>query len=733
MGIVEIYVGVVEPSIGGIESAPTYYKLDLFKDESINLNYKLKDSNDIAKVFSTYSQTFSIPATDGNTKALSHFFDPDVYDTKKSNYVNAKIYVNKQLFKIGKLNITDAKYDKEVAKSYNITFLTGGATLKELVGDTLVTDIYHKASVDGSYSLQTPLLIEWYKDVIWGFINTTSFTDFIVPFISNKRVWTYGTELSSDIKWKNASINLPKAVDARELRPAVKYVKVIKDIFRAFDIDVDCPLLDDGRLSNLFIHATGKNLYTAPYKLYGSQAFEPYTNLGGHPSVAKDWDISLTTSPTNYFTISINNEETLQAGNFRAVMSPTPKYDLAEEVNVTFRYIDRRPGREGNILYETPAIKETVVLTGAIRDVGYFPFNKNSYGGITIADPLKFTVEVVGDNPFDWVAQSYGITVANSPVTYKYQKNSPANSNITDDSRVNISRSLPEMKVIDFLSSFFKMFNMYVFQENDSETLKMYTANEFIGKDVTYNLIKRDYTVKTQEAYNKYNFHHKESNYFSNVAFKKAVGRQYGQLIYDTKIKENKGTYEVASEYTIVPQVLIAGTNIVTQYGFDSSTPTDDDLGNYGNNGLYTPNTEDMTLFYYNSTREFKDDNGNNISIGFDGDTVCKELTRYPMVSIFKDIDTVSTSAIGFQIEVGVYPAEFIPKRTLYYDYYDSLVKSLVNVNTKLYSFECMLSPLEVLEFSLTNKVIIRNRRYKIEEASITITTGKTKLTLTNI
>ena len=37
-----------------------YYKLDLDKSESINMKYVLKDTTDLSKVFSPFSQSFNL-------------------------------------------------------------------------------------------------------------------------------------------------------------------------------------------------------------------------------------------------------------------------------------------------------------------------------------------------------------------------------------------------------------------------------------------------------------------------------------------------------------------------------------------------------------------------------------------------------------------------------------------------------------------------------------------------
>lgn len=731
MGIVEIYV----QQDSFIDLNNPYTKLDMFKDENITINHKLKDSNDIGKVFSTYSQSFSIPASGVNTIALKRFFDVDAVVTGKKNFINAKIYINKQLFKVGKINMSEARYENSICKSYNITFLTGGSTLKELIGDTMLSDLYYKPSTDGTYDIQPTTTIEWTRDNIFNVMNTTAFAGKIVPLISTKRVWTYATGLDSDIKWVSATnppIDVPRTISLRELRPAIRFNTLFSDIFRAYDIDINCPILNRPEASQLFVHATGENLYSTPQKLSVSGTWSGYIDQSGLTPVAKDWNVSSAINPDNIFTISLSNNSTTQKGTFNTSLQIKDSYENDKQVEVEFRYIDQRPGKVGNLLASIPGVADTG--SNKYIRIGSLPFSKELYGGISSTNPLKFSVEIINTTEATWNVNNYTMYVQNSPRTYFYTKSNLSNVDLLSDNLVDINRSLPEIKVIDFLSSFFKMFNIYVFQDEVNDKLNLLTPQDFTGNDVTYNLVDRKFSIKEQSVYNNYNFQHKESNYFSNVNFKKAVGREFGQLIYNTGVKENKGTYEVKTEFSIVPQAFIDKTSVVTQYGFDSSAPTVDTVITGGYGQLYKTVSDEFTLFYLNGTRTRLTDADNNpISFGFRGDTVNKELTHYPRVSIVNDLSESNyINSLGYQQEVNLYPNQFIYSKNLYSNYYSFIVDGLLDVNKKLWEYTIHLTPREMLEFELKNNVIISERSYSVEEASMNIITGETKLKLIN-
>ena len=50
-------------------------RVDLFKDESISLTESIKNSRDIAKVFTTFTKQFTIPSSKENNKLFKHFYN----------------------------------------------------------------------------------------------------------------------------------------------------------------------------------------------------------------------------------------------------------------------------------------------------------------------------------------------------------------------------------------------------------------------------------------------------------------------------------------------------------------------------------------------------------------------------------------------------------------------------------------------------------------------------------
>ena len=50
-------------------------RVDLFNDETIEVTSTIQDFRDICKIFSDYTQSFNVPASDTNNKIFKHFYN----------------------------------------------------------------------------------------------------------------------------------------------------------------------------------------------------------------------------------------------------------------------------------------------------------------------------------------------------------------------------------------------------------------------------------------------------------------------------------------------------------------------------------------------------------------------------------------------------------------------------------------------------------------------------------
>ena len=59
-------------------------QVDLFEDESIELNKSVKNLSDISTVFTTFSQQFTVPASRTNNQIFQHWYRDDLLQASQA-------------------------------------------------------------------------------------------------------------------------------------------------------------------------------------------------------------------------------------------------------------------------------------------------------------------------------------------------------------------------------------------------------------------------------------------------------------------------------------------------------------------------------------------------------------------------------------------------------------------------------------------------------------------------
>jgi len=98
-------------------------RLELFKDESVTITDSIQNVKDIDKVFTAFTQSFSVPASKTNNKIFKHYYNFDItngFDARKK--VTATIELNNIPFRTGKIKLegVDLKEQQTTYISHNI-------------------------------------------------------------------------------------------------------------------------------------------------------------------------------------------------------------------------------------------------------------------------------------------------------------------------------------------------------------------------------------------------------------------------------------------------------------------------------------------------------------------------------------------------------------------------------------------------------------------------------------
>ena len=117
-------------------------RVDLFKDESVTITDSIQNVKDIDKIFTAFSQSFSIPASKTNNKIFQHYYNFDIvggFDGRKK--VSAIIELNNVPFKTGKVKLEGVDMKNNKPHTYRITFFGDTVELKDKLGEKKLSNL----------------------------------------------------------------------------------------------------------------------------------------------------------------------------------------------------------------------------------------------------------------------------------------------------------------------------------------------------------------------------------------------------------------------------------------------------------------------------------------------------------------------------------------------------------------------------------------------------------------
>ena len=117
-------------------------RLDTFKDEDVNINLSLQNVKDISKLFTDYTQNFQVPASKSNNAVFKHYYNCDVSGGFNASLrQDATIFVNKELFREGSIELISVDMKDGKPSSYEVVFYSAGVNLKDLFGEDELIDL----------------------------------------------------------------------------------------------------------------------------------------------------------------------------------------------------------------------------------------------------------------------------------------------------------------------------------------------------------------------------------------------------------------------------------------------------------------------------------------------------------------------------------------------------------------------------------------------------------------
>jgi hypothetical protein len=645
-------------------------RLELFNDETISVTSSIQNVQDLSKTYTDFSQGFTVPASSHNNAIFEHWYQNDVNSTIDPNLRrDGYIEIDLTTFRKGKIQLDGAVLTNGKPSAYKLTFFGEGVTLKDLFGEDLLSDLDYSSYSHDYTSAEVIARIE----------DNTNGYEVKWPLITSNRIWQYqSTNVNAPLpNWLTATLTnndihtTSGAVQKNELFPALRVKTILKIIEVKYGIKFYGTFLDDERFTKLFLWYKGKEKFynsSAPYQIDFTSVTPSYTTYDLSPYV----DLANNTINVQYIDPNVIYH---QLGISVTSVSTSDPY-----------YID---------IYQNGSLFNTI--TGSGVDVYLLDIIYNTIG---LNSVYTFNIRTEGANNLALFV-GYQVNYVSGSTTVNDDLLISAN-NVVTSSGINLSANAPVMKIADFLKGIMLMFNMTIYSIKDNEYW-LEPLDDWYSKGAVVDISKftdvNSIEVDRMPLYKKIQFKFQDSECFLNKYFSQTFNRNYGDTTYQYNYDGGEFTIEVPFENLL--QTKFNGTQ-------------DLQLG-YSLNSSYTPYIPKPVLLYQyeNQVCDFKFKNDGS------GHSTITTYTPFGQDLLF-NTDNVT---LNFSPETSTLLDTPI-QNTQFSQYYFSYLYNLYNLKQRLVNVKTNLPTSLLTGLQLNDRLIIRDKRYIINEMQSNLTTG---------
>jgi hypothetical protein len=762
-------------------------ELDLFNDEVIELTSTIKDVKDIGKVFTDYSQTFTVPASKTNNKIFKHYYNYNItggaFDSRKKK--SAQIHINYTPFKIGRIYLNSVKMRMNKAYAYELIFYGNTVSLKDLIGDDELSELSYLINFNHNYNEST---------VRDAFINGLDFNidgsnkeeAIIYPLITTKKRLFYNSDNPVSSGFFDSSGNLyhntnltkqnVRGLEYTDLKPAIRLIHLIEAIESQYNIEFTRSVRKaDGTDrktffdSDAFIGNDSTNYYGLYMWLNSNKGDLFEYDIEGQELISALSNFSAL--PGNYGNTSFSNEvmtvdisdlpltSYVEGYNVRLFVYPdtsssSTQYTISIVDNLTNQVLASRQGT-GNLSVQ-------INIDEDIRAIRGFRFVVSS------------TETIVYDTSNDPRVEFSTFDNDGDPVEVD-QWESSDNSILTE---VLMSQVFPQMKVIDFLTGLFKMFNLtayYIDDYRDVNYGKIYvdtldnfyldcTNNPLKGLvDISDYLDVKQHTVDSVLPYTDIKFEYQETNVVLMENHFAKFNEVFGNSEYNVRelIRQKEGIYiDRGTKYEInlpfshmkyerlydlgesIPSGQTDDTSI--QWGYCATGEFNADEDATPPTGDYDRTTISPLLFYAISEGTgSKEINWISTSPPTGIDTYWRASNSYDdgtptyFNTVLNEISVgiPPTYSLNFDQEFDEWQNENYGEKSnsLFKVYYKNYIESVFNAAKRMFKVTAYLPTKVTLNLRLNDQIRIQGKIFRINSISTNLNTGKSELELLNI
>tara|TARA_R110002012_G_scaffold22121_1_gene77071 strand:- start:2090 stop:4150 length:2061 start_codon:yes stop_codon:yes gene_type:complete len=661
-------------------------RVDLFQDETISITDSIQNILDISKVFTPFSKQFNLPASSVNNKLFKHYYNFDIQDGFDARFtVDARIEINHTPFKTGKIRLNGVSLKDNHPHTYKVVFFGEPNSLKELFADEDLNALNPLSTYDINYSN---------TDFLQGFkvglqstgvdATNTGNRNVVIPLILLKNFYTYNTGSTNQLH----NVNFP--VLQPDLKPAIKLKRIIEAIQTQYDITFN--MADEGSLKTFF----GSDMFDELYMWLHREKSPISAPETDPPTFGVDTTTKnkkLTFADFTYASgdgdVLTNNTLIVDKGDSYSIrVSVTPSITTKGEVIV-------KDIKTNELLY----YKENISFTsGSPKTIPLVDLTSGNLSQRTYNLEIRLNSES---------------SISFTSVTMLINKNATTAHNYTASNfnlgaNIFIQDYIPKMKVIDFLTGLFKMFNLVAYTKKGSTQIYVQTFDDFMtigtSRDITEYINIAQSAIDRPVPFNQVNFKYSDPVTQTSIRFVNQFSQVFGDLNYSAPEKYDGQAFN--QDVPFERSVLI---NQQTSAGVTTGNIIGWWVDDKGETALGKP------YIFFNRV---VDSSSNPIT--------SLNLTAYNAPS---NVSSDENHTLNFGAEYDEFNGD-VNTNSLFSRFYEQYIVQTFNQNGRIIKVSANLPISFVLNYSVNDIIVIDAQEYYINSIQTDITTGKSQLEL---
>lgn len=649
--------------------------LDLFEEQVIELNSSVANTDDISKINTDYTKTFTVPSSDKNDKIFKHYYNADIDNTFDARTKkNGRIELDGFPFRTGKIRLEKVLVKSGEPSAYTIIFWGNLVNFKNLMKDDELSSLDF-SDFDHTYNFTN----------VFNGLSTGLFDDNIIyTLMSQNKQFKYSSDPSDDTN-TDTLVNIAYNGENRgvlwsDLKPSIRIYEIIKAIEAKYGFTFS---------EDFFGRIEFKELYLWLNNTEGTLYTEQLINWTS--GSATDFGLNLATDEwvVNDYSGAITNLL------YRLTITPSAGFE-----GVPYKIITKSNG----VVYQT--IEATGTFTTEFTQAPDTPF------------VVKFYVSAAANFTYSASTLIRGNTIFGGHID-----RAAVNSTQSIIDTFDVAPAIPKIKVIDFLKALFNMFKLVAIPD-EFGNVYVNTIDSWYLEGNIYDITKwvdfESYDVERGKIFSNINYKYQEPTTLLNMQFKKNTGIGYGDELLSLTDDEGEpldgDTMDITLpfENVLYERLTDEFTNSLSnvQYGLI----TDESI---------SPANPKAVIFYKNNVNL----SSTPISIVGVGSPV--ELdSNIHTPSHTLGFDTPQFSMLWGE-EFSTWNAVLI-SGTLFRNYWYNYITSIFNIKRRNFKFKAQLPTWLLTKLKLNDVVFIKERYYRINDFTVDLVSGKSSLNLIN-